>query len=55
MTAVLQLLQDIVAHLNVKATLRPVQIRDLVTKTDLHTLTRRVEEFSEQPPGVRTP
>ena len=47
MTAVLQLLQDIVRHLNVKATITPDQLRDLAKKTDLRTLTTRVEEFAE--------
>ena len=48
MTAVLQLLRDIASHLNVKGTLTADQIRDLVTKTDLHELTRKVEEYADQ-------
>ena len=45
MTAVLQLLQDIAAHLKVEGTLTRDQIRDLVTKTDVSDLTRKVDEF----------
>src|SRR6476661_8542578 len=47
MTAVLQLLQDIAAHLNVKATITPEQLRDLVKKTDIHTLAEKVEDFPD--------
>jgi uncharacterized membrane protein len=47
MTAVLQLLQDIAKHLKVQGTLTPAQIRDLVTKTDVQDLTRRVDELGE--------
>ena len=35
MTAVLQLLQDIARHLDVKTTVTPEQLRDLMKKTDL--------------------
>jgi hypothetical protein len=50
MTAVLQLLQDIARHLNVSTTVRPDQLRDLAKKTDLRSLTSRMEEFSESQP-----
>jgi uncharacterized membrane protein len=50
MTAVLQLLQDIARHLNVNTTVRPDQLRDLARKTDLRSLTSRMEEFSEPQP-----
>jgi uncharacterized membrane protein len=46
MTAVLQLLQDIVRHLKVETTVTPEQLRDLMTKTDLRRLTNRMEELS---------
>ena len=45
MTAVLQLLQDIAEHLQVKRTVTAEQIRDLASKTDLAHLTQRVEEL----------
>jgi len=47
MTAVLQLLQDIVRHLDVKSTVTPEQLSDLMKKTDLRRLTNRVEELAE--------
>ena len=47
MTAVLQLLQDIATHLNVKGTVTPEQLRDLVKKTDIHTLAERLEDFPD--------
>lgn len=47
MTAVLQLLQDIVAHLGVKTTVTRDNIRDLVKKTDIHELTAKLEELPE--------
>jgi uncharacterized membrane protein len=47
MTAVLQLLQDIARHLNVATCVTPEQLRDLARKTDLHSLTRRMEELAE--------
>jgi uncharacterized membrane protein len=47
MTAVLQLLQDIANHLNVKRTLTSSQIRDLIAKTDVQDLTRRMDELGE--------
>jgi uncharacterized membrane protein len=48
MTAVLRLLLDIAAHLNVASTVTSDQIRDLVKKTDLHKLTDKVEELSDE-------
>jgi uncharacterized membrane protein len=50
MTAVLQLLQDIARHLEVRATVTPDQIRDLASRTDVARLTRRLEEFDERQP-----
>jgi uncharacterized membrane protein len=47
MTAVLQLLQDIAIHLKVKTPVTADQIRDLAKKTDLDSLTDRMEEFSD--------
>jgi uncharacterized membrane protein len=47
MTAVLQLLQDIVRHLHVETTVTAGQLRDLMEKTDLQLLTARMEELSE--------
>ena len=44
MTAVLQILQDIASHLEVKETVTPDQIRDLASKTDLKSLTHRVSD-----------
>jgi uncharacterized membrane protein len=49
MTAVLRLLQDIARHLDVRLSLTPEQIRDLARKTDINTLTNRMEEFPENP------
>jgi uncharacterized membrane protein len=46
MTAMLQLLQDIARHLQVKTTVTPEQLRDLMQKTDLRRLTNRVEELA---------
>src|SRR5688572_33183258 len=45
MTAVLQLLQDIAQHLEVKTTVTSEQLRDLMKKTDLRRLTNRLEEL----------
>src|SRR5262245_57392764 len=45
MTAVLQLLQDIARHINVKVGLTPDQIRDLTKKTDIHQLTNKLEDL----------
>ena len=56
MTAVLQLLQDIVRHLEVQTSVTPDQLRDLVKKTDLSGLTNRMEELAEPvTSGVATP
>ena len=49
MTAVLRLLQDIAGHLEIPLSVTPDQIRDLVKKTDISSLTDRVEEFPESP------
>jgi uncharacterized membrane protein len=43
MTAVLQLLQDIAKHLDIKGTVTPEQIRDLAKKTDIHKLTDKLD------------
>jgi len=50
MTAVLQLLQDIARHLNVSTTVTLEQLRDLAKKTDLRSLTDRMEEITEPTP-----
>ncbi len=50
MTAVLQLLQDIAAHLDVKTSVTPGQIHDLMQKTDVHALTTKLDELPD--PGV---
>jgi uncharacterized membrane protein len=47
MTAVLELLQDIVRHLGVETTVTPEQLRDLIKKTDLRRLTTQMEELAE--------
>jgi uncharacterized membrane protein len=47
MTAVLQLLQDLARHLDVKTTLSPEQLRDLMTKTDIRRLAGRMAELAE--------
>ncbi len=54
MTAVLQLLQDIARHLNVNTTVTADQLRDLGKKTDVRTLTTKVEEFVETQPSEPT-
>jgi uncharacterized membrane protein len=51
MTAVLQLLQDIARHLNVQTTLTSDQLHDLMQKTDVRSLTSRMEELA-QPVGA---
>jgi uncharacterized membrane protein len=51
MTAVLQLLQDIVRHLHVQTTLTPEQLRDLMKKTNVRRLTDRMEELAEPASG----
>ena len=55
MTAVLQLLQDIARHLNVSTTVTSEQLRDLVKKTDVRSLTGRIEEFAEAVPAGLPP
>lgn len=47
MTAVLRLLQDIAAHFDVKTSVTPDQIRDLMKKTDVHALTTKLDEMPE--------
>jgi uncharacterized membrane protein len=47
MTAVLTLLQDIARHLDVRTSVTPEQLRDLMKKTDLRRLTNRMEELTE--------
>lgn len=47
MTAVLQLLQDIARHLSVETSVTAEQLRDLAEKTDLQSLTDKVEEFAD--------
>jgi len=47
MTAVLQLLQDIAQHLEVKTSVTSEQLRDLMKKTDVRRLTNRLEELAE--------
>lgn len=54
MTAVLQLLQDIVRHLDVKTTATPDQLRDLMEKTDVQTLATRMDELAEPPSAPAT-
>jgi hypothetical protein len=55
MTAVLQLLQDITRHLEIRTTVTPEQLRDVMTKTDLRRLTDRMEELAEPvPPTAST-
>lgn len=46
MTAVLQLLHDIARHLDVRTSLTPEQLRDLIEKTDVRRLTDRMEELT---------
>ena len=47
MTTVLRLLMDIAKHLDVKVSVTAEQIRDLVKKTDIHTLTNKLDEIRE--------
>lgn len=53
MTAVLQLLRDISAHLNVRTAVTSEQLHDLARKTDIQTLTDRMEEFDGAPNAAR--
>jgi uncharacterized membrane protein len=55
MTAVLQLLQDIVRHLDVKTTVTPEQLRDLMKETDLRHLTNRMDELAEPATAAANP
>jgi uncharacterized membrane protein len=52
MTAVLQLLQDIARHLDVKTAVTPEHLRDLMKKTDLQRLTTRMDELAEPVTGT---
>jgi uncharacterized membrane protein len=45
MTVVLRLLQDIVSHLGVKGSVTTDQIRDLLKMTDIHELTKKLDEL----------
>lgn len=47
MTMVLRLLQDIARHLDVKVSVTPEQIRDLVKETDIHKLTNKLDEIPQ--------
>ena len=49
MTAVLTLLEDIARHLDVKTNVTTEQLRDLMKKTDLQSLTTRMDELAEPP------
>ena len=53
MTAVLQLLQDIATHLDVRTSVTPEQLRDLMQKTDLGRLTDRLEELTHPATGPK--
>jgi len=53
MTTVLQLLRDISAHLNVRTSVAAEQLHDLARKTDIQTLTDRMEEFAGEPDAAR--
>jgi len=55
MTAVLQVLDDIAEHFKIRTSVRASEIRDLARKTDLHTLARRMEEFTEPQPAMPAP
>ena len=55
MTAVLQLLQDIARHHNVKTTVTAEQLQDLIKKTDLHRLTTRMDELAEPQTATGVP
>ncbi len=54
MTVILQLLEEIAAHLKVPVSVTREQVRDLVKKIDVHTLTDRMEEFPEGSSSVKT-
>ena len=55
MTAVVRLLQDIARHLDVPLSLTSAQISDLVKKTDVQSLTDRMEEFAEESSQAKEP
>jgi uncharacterized membrane protein len=46
MTAVLQMLHDIALHLKVNTSVTDEQLRDLAKKTDVESLTDRMEELA---------
>ena len=54
MTAVLRLLQDIARHLEVRTSITSAQLHDLVKKTDVHGLTRKLEEFPDSQPRLES-
>jgi len=49
MTAMLQLLRDIATHLDVKTSVTPERLNELAGKTDIHKLTHRLEELTDNP------
>ena len=55
MTMVLRLLQDIARDQDVRVSVTPEQIRDLVKPTDVHDLTGRMEELPEDGQERSTP
>jgi uncharacterized membrane protein len=55
MTAVLRLLQDIARHLHVSTSVTTEQLRDLAKKTDVRSLTDRMEEFTDATPSALPP
>ena len=48
MTAVLILLHDVARHLNVKTSIAPKTLRDLMSKTDIEKLTQKLESLPEE-------
>jgi uncharacterized membrane protein len=48
MTAVLVLLQDIARQVDAKVSLSPEYVRDLARKTDIHNLTRKLEQLPKE-------
>ena len=48
MTVVLRLLRDIADHLEVETPVTRAQIQDLGKRTDIRTLTRRMDELAEE-------
>jgi uncharacterized membrane protein len=55
MTAVLQLLQEMGMPHKVKGTVTPEPLRDLVKKTDIHTLAERVEDIPDAVANAQAP